>query len=109
VDSGDDEVIHQPAISESQPRARISASNGTSWSPPPEQRLVVAVMAQAIQDLERGNPTVQHSVRTWLRKETAVPWSFQWCCDLLDMDAAWVRSRLNAERPSKARRGKGSV
>lgn len=108
MDSGDDEVI-QSAMPANQTRTRISASNGTSWSPPPEHRLVSAVLVQAVQDLERGNPTVQQSVRAWIRSETGVPWSFQWCCDLLDLDAEQVRTRLKAPMPANVRRGKGSV
>ncbi len=105
MDSGDDEVI-AAAMPTGLGRSRISASTGASWSPPPERRLVAAVLAQAIQDIDRGKPSMRRVLRAWFDNASDRPWGFVWCCDLLDLDADQVRHRLKQPMPANVRRGR---
>lgn len=87
---------------------------------PPSARgckaLVAAVMLQAVQDAERagavyrlltsrsrGRPkqaTILASIRDgldvegWAESDEMNPYSFLWCCDVLDMDPQRIRDRM---------------
>lgn len=111
MDSGDDEVTTMiaSAIAPTAGRTRISATSSPSWSRPAEHRLVEAVLAQAVQDLTRGPTKVRRDVRAWFANPAAEAWTFQWCCDIADLNADQVRRRIKLPLPVSVRRGKGSV
>lgn len=77
-------------------------------------RVVAAVVTQALRDAtarkasrnHHGASCVTHSekeqARNWLQSDEHVPWSFQWCCELLGLDDAEieaVRERIKEGAP----------
>lgn len=69
---------------------------------PPEQRLMIAVLRDAIDCLERyrcatdtrGRRLFKEATRWFLADETDWPYSFECICEVLGLDANAVRQRL---------------
>jgi len=61
---------------------------------PAERRLWVAVLRQAVCDLRYHRSTRQHFTRLWFEPDKREPGSFQWICELLELDVSWLRRRL---------------
>lgn len=66
----------------------------------PEERLLVAVMVQAVHDLHTDIKT--HGLvgawaaeaGRWIRCDDTRPWGFIWCCSILGMQPERVRARV---------------
>lgn len=58
--------------------------------------LVVAMMQQALADLRL--PSYAASARRWLESESEAPFSYRWCCAVLDIGPQWLRNEVKAGR-----------
>jgi hypothetical protein len=69
------------------------------WTP--EVRLAAAVLAQAIADVRWRRPDERDRIRAnaalrWLRSEEGTwPYAFLRVCEVLQLEPAWVRGRVN--------------
>jgi hypothetical protein len=61
---------------------------------PAERRLWAAVLCQAVCDLRYHRSALQHFTRLWFESDKREPGSFLWVCELLELDASWLRRRL---------------
>lgn len=78
-----------------------------------EQRLLVAMLRQAVADLAGVNctcePRLRHLARAWLESDSQDLGSYRWICDSLELDASWLRRKLfemaaSCERSRTARK-----
>lgn len=58
------------------------------------KRLVAAVLAQALDDLDLGGTAREDSLCWVFQSGAEQPWSFPWCCEILQLNPAAVRRRL---------------
>lgn len=54
-----------------------------------EQRLFSAIIAQAVDDLDRA--THREEARRWLMSDSGRPLGFRWVCELLGIDLETIR------------------
>lgn len=59
------------------------------------QKLVAAVLAKAIVDVHSPVTRVSKDARDWINRKRDEPFSLDWCCDAIDMDAEKVRESIN--------------
>ena len=60
----------------------------------PGKALVAAVLDGARDDLKRGR-RLRDSAREWFEeRDPTHAWSFEWCCEILDLDPVAVRSEI---------------
>lgn len=65
------------------------------------KRLVAAVVRQALDDHQAN--LKQHGITAallmeparWLLADTQLVFSFEWCCNVLDLDPGGIRARMN--------------
>ncbi len=62
----------------------------------PLKALVVAVLERAFQDL-RLTRDLAEPAREWLAERGPRPWSFEWCCAIVDLDPDAVREQVADE------------
>lgn len=60
--------------------------------PSPYLRLVASVMLEAVKDFRDG----KRDAIAWFKSDEGYPFSFCWCCDVLDMSAESVRAAINS-------------
>lgn len=73
----------------------------------PEQRLMFAVLEDAIRALERGRRKYEVEARAWVAGGGKPRISFDYVCEVLALDADWLRKgllRLDAEGTLKLKR-----
>lgn len=77
-----------------------------------EQSLVLAIIADALrvatsQCSSRRSVTERRRARDWILSQRPSPWSFRWCCSVLDLSpsyiASWLRDFIEAEGAEKKR------
>ena len=77
------------------PRAAVDSVEAEQPALSPEQRLIAAVLSQAVYDL--GNPLSaddRKALLKWFWSRSAAPWTFLWCLDALGLDRPAELRRL---------------
>lgn len=68
----------------------------------PEERLVLAVICDAVDSLSHASKHVRVDAAKWIEDRTEAPWSFTWACSIFGFDAEafrWkLRDRIEAAR-----------
>jgi hypothetical protein len=59
--------------------------------PPGIRELIAAVLELAVRDLKV--PEHRDRALAWMHRPADGPFSFEWCCDHLGLDAGYVRRR----------------
>lgn len=59
-----------------------------------EINLVVATVEQAVRDIVRGSARDRACAQRWVRSSAEGPFSFLWCCNILDIDAESARNAI---------------
>lgn len=73
------------------------------WAPDQKIRnLVAAVIHQAVDDLVTQKVYIllreRHAAANWIASTQRVPFSFEWCCMILDMDTERMRAGIEQKR-----------
>jgi hypothetical protein len=60
----------------------------------PEKNLWAAVLLRAFKDLEDAK--LKRGVISWLNRNDKSAGAFRWICNVLDLDAAWIKEELKS-------------
>ena len=64
----------------------------------PGKALVAAVLDGAREDLKRGRHLADPAREWFQERDPRRAWSFEWCCDVLDLDPDAVRQEISGDR-----------
>ena len=86
--------LHTPALGEEiQPFDQLK----------PERNLIAAILARAIEDAQgtslETSMSNRRNAREWIKQDTPnKPFTFSWCCTILDLEPFEIRRILKANR-----------
>jgi hypothetical protein len=64
----------------------------------PEQKLIKALLGQAVRDLRGGyGDYLMRDARRWITERDGGGYSFDYCCEAMGVDRAYLRKRLLAK------------
>jgi len=63
--------------------------------------LVAAILDSARDDLKRGRRVATEAREWFAERDPTLPWSFEWCCAILDLDPDAVRLQISANRDAR--------
>ena len=65
---------------------------------PTVKRLAAAVLVTAVEDLASPIDQRRRAALAWVAQSRAAPFSFEFCCSILDRDPEGLRQRLQSVR-----------
>lgn len=65
----------------------------------PEKNLIAATLAHAIREAFTGGREVRQAAKEWIRADALRPFSFIWCCGVLNLDYEVIRIRALTIKP----------